>query len=57
MTRSRINEELCLISQIEPKSADEVVKDDHGIKEMEEELQYIIKNDTFELVSRPKDKK
>ena len=29
MTRSRINEELCLISQVEPKSIDEAVKDDH----------------------------
>ena len=26
MTRSRINEELCLISQVEPKSVDEAIK-------------------------------
>ena len=39
MTRSKINEELCLISQVEPKREDEEIKDDHWIKEMEEELQ------------------
>ena len=27
MTRSRINEELCLISQVEPKNVDETCKD------------------------------
>ena len=56
MTRSRINEELCLISQVEPRSTNEAIKDDHWIREMEEELQQIIKNDTWELVPRPKDK-
>ena len=35
---SRINEELCLISQVEPRSIDEAIKDDHWIKAMEEEL-------------------
>ena len=29
MKRSRINEELCLISQVEPKRIDEEIKDDH----------------------------
>ena len=43
MTRSIINEELCLISQVEPKRAHEENKDDHWIKAMEEELQQIIK--------------
>ena len=47
---------MILISQVEPKSIDEAIKDDHWIKEMEEELQQIIKNDTWELVPRPKDK-
>ena len=56
MTRRKINEELCLISQVEPKSTNEEIKDDHWIKAMEEELQQIIKNDTWELVPRPKDK-
>ena len=56
MTRRKINEELCLISQVEPKTTYEAIKDDHWIKAMEEELQQIIKNDTWELVSRSKDK-
>ena len=38
MTRSRINEELCLISQVEPKSAVEATKDNHWMKAMKEEL-------------------
>ena len=38
MKRSRINEELCLISHVEPKSENEAIKDDHWIKEMEEEI-------------------
>ena len=29
MTRSRVNEELCLISQVEPKSTNEACKDDY----------------------------
>ena len=57
MARSRINEELCLISQVEPKSVDEATKDDHWMTAMKEELDQIIKNDTWELVPRPKDKK
>ena len=44
------------LSQVAPKSADEAIKDDHWIKAMEEELQQIIKNDTRELVPRPKAK-
>ena len=56
MTRRKINEELCLISQVEPKRVDEAIKDDHWIRAMEEELQQIIKNYTLELVPRPKDK-
>ena len=56
MTRRRINEELCLISQVETKSKNEVIKDDNWMKAMEEEIKMIIKNDTWELVPRPKDK-
>ena len=31
MTRNRVNEEIYLISQVEPKSVDEACKDDHWI--------------------------
>ena len=34
MTRKRVNEELCLVSQVEPKSGDEACKDDHQMQEM-----------------------
>ena len=56
MTRSRVNEELCLISQVEPKNADEACKDDYWKQVMKEELEQIVKNETSELVPRPADK-
>ena len=56
MTRNKVNEELCLISQVEPKSIDEACNNDHQIQEMREELDQIEKNETWELVPRPKDK-
>ena len=37
MTRNKVNEELCLISQVEPKSVDEACKDDLWIQETKEE--------------------
>lgn len=47
MTRNKVNEEICLISQVEPKCIDEVVKDNHWIQVIKEELdQIVIKNDT-----------
>ena len=36
MTRSRINEELCLISQVEPKNVDEACRDDYWKQAMKE---------------------
>ena len=33
-----VQEEICLISQVEPNNADEVCKDDHWIQAMKEEL-------------------
>ena len=45
-----------MVSQVEPKSTDEAIKDDHWIQEMKEELDQTLKNDTWELVPRPKDK-
>ena len=46
MTRKKVNEELCLISQVEPKSADEAFKDDQWVQVMKEEVDHIVKNDT-----------
>lgn len=51
-----MQEELCLISQIEPKNVDESCKDDYWIKSMKEELENIEKNKTWEFFPRPKDK-
>ena len=56
MKRSRINEELCLISQVEPKNADQACKDDYWKQAMKEELDQIVKNETWELVPRPTNK-
>ena len=38
MTRRKVNEELCLISQVEPNNGDEACKDDYWKKTMKEEL-------------------
>ena len=56
MTRKKVCEELCLISQVEPKNSNEACKDDYWIKAMKEELDQIEKNNSLELVPRPKDK-
>ena len=52
MTRNKVHEELCLISQVE---ADEECKGGNWIQAMKDELDLIVKNETWELVSRPKD--
>ena len=52
MKRSRLNEEPCLISQVEPKNADEACKYDHWKHTMKEELDQIVKNEAWELVPR-----
>ena len=56
MKRSIINEELCLISKVEPKNADEAYKDDYSKQAMKEELDQIVKNETWELVPRSTNK-
>ena len=56
MTRKRVHEELCLISQVEPKSLDEACKDDHWIQEINKEVDQIVKNETWEVVPKPKEK-
>jgi hypothetical protein len=56
LTRSQAKNELCLISQIEPKTTDDAYKEESWTKAMKEELDQIMKNDTWDLVPRPKDK-
>ena len=53
MERSRVNEELCLISQVDPNNENEDCKYDYWKKAMKEELDKIEKNKTLELVPRP----
>ena len=53
MTRSRVNEELCLIPQVEPKNVDEACKDEFWKQAMKEELDHIVNNETWELVLKP----
>ena len=45
-----------LLYIVEPRNFEESERDEHWIKEMEEELSQIEKNETWELVPRPKDK-
>ena len=47
---------LALTSTIEPTCFEEAKKDEFWNKAIDEELDQIEKNDTSELVSRPKDK-
>ena len=47
---------MCLISQVEPKNVDEACKDDYCKQPMKEELDQIVKNDTWESVPRLVDK-
>jgi hypothetical protein len=47
---------LALSSMIEPNSFEEAIKDEFWNKSMDEELDQIEKNDTLELVPRPKNK-
>ena len=45
-----------LLSQVEPKNVAEAVKDESWVKAMNEELDQIEKNQTWELVPRPSQK-
>jgi hypothetical protein len=47
---------IALISILEPKNFNEANKDDHWVKAMNEELDQIEKNNTWEMVQRPKGK-
>jgi hypothetical protein len=57
-TRRQIlyQKEITLLSHVEPKSIKESCKDENWIKAMNEELDQIEKNQTWELVPRPKNK-
>lgn len=57
MTRRRLaTEEVCLISKVELKDVVEACKYENWMRAMEEELDRIENNNTWELVPRPKDK-
>ena len=47
---------LALLSSTEPQNVREACKDECWVKAMDEELEQIEKNNTWELVPRPKDK-
>jgi hypothetical protein len=53
-TRRRLN--FSLLSKIEPKNFAQASEDKHWVNAMKEELNQIEKNETWELVPRPKDK-
>lgn len=55
-TRKKLTLEYSLLSSIEPKCVAEVSKDEGWIKAMNEELDQLEKNKTWELVPRPKNK-
>ena len=56
MTRNRLRNESCFLSQIEPKVVRETLEDDDWCKAMEEEIKQIEKNKTWSLVPRLADK-
>jgi hypothetical protein len=56
LIRSPEHANLSLLSKIEPKNFEEASKDKNWVNAMNEELDQIEKNETWELVPRPKDK-
>lgn len=57
MNRRRlVAEEVCLIFKVEPKYVVEACKDENWMRAMEEELDQIENNNTWDLVPRPNDK-
>lgn len=47
---------ICLLSEFEPKIFSDACKDEQWMKNMEEELNLIEKNHTWELVPKPTEK-
>jgi hypothetical protein len=56
LIRSPEHANLSLLSKIEPKNFEEASRDKNWVNAMNEELDQIEKNETWELVPRPKDK-
>ena len=56
MIRNKVNKELCLISQVEPNNVNEVCKYDYWKQVMKEELDQILKKETWELVPKAANK-
>eukprot|EP00253_Pinus_taeda_P022104 PITA_22104 len=56
MTSTPKKNDVALLSMIEPQTFTQASKDPHWVKAMEEEMSQIEKNETWELVSCPKDK-
>eukprot|EP00253_Pinus_taeda_P012468 PITA_12468 len=55
-TSTEASSYLALLSSIEPQNVSEACKDERWVKAMNEELEQIEKNNTWELVPRPHDK-
>ena len=56
MTRSRLRNETCFLSKMEPRTVSEAIKDDDWYNAMKEEIEKIEKNKTWTLFTRPVDK-
>ena len=56
MTRNKLRSETSLLSKVEPKIVNDALQNDDWYKAMEEEIEKIKKNKTWNLVPRPVDK-
>lgn len=56
MTRNKLRNPECLLSEFEPKTIKDALEKEEWIQAMNEEIEQIEKNQTWSLVPRPKDK-
>jgi hypothetical protein len=56
LVKSQEHANISILSKVEPKSFEEASRDKDWVNAMNEELDQIEKNETWELVPRPKDK-
>ena len=56
MYHNKLQAHLALLATFEPNNFEEARQDEHWVATMNEELDQIEKNDTWELIPRPKDK-